>query len=350
MKVISIIAVVLLATFSLTAAVLAVDNNIHPIGQYSTWISAYNASANGDTILIYPSPYEYGPGWNEGGLGKQLTVIGGGFNQDNPDLPTSRINLYVNQAAGVGSVFSGLHITGGVSSSYQAKYVNCRFDANVTLQASNSEMRNCLFNAGLYFGTGWSAASDDFLIHGCTFKSFIQPAARTDATCNNCVFIGNLAHIDTAGNNGLCCYFNNCLFANVDEGTHTLHSGWSSPVDLIFVNCIMETIAINQSYYTFQYCIFEGSSTNISGIGNLQNVDLSLVMEDVNGGDYHLCENSLAEGSGLNGDDIGIYGGNTPFNDLWYLTGLPSITEFTCPIVVDTDGNLNVHIEAQSGN
>ncbi|HNT52348.1 MAG TPA: hypothetical protein PKH19_03020 [Candidatus Syntrophosphaera sp.] len=349
MKVLIFTALSMLAAFPLAAASYTVDNNIRPTGQYSTWISAYNAASNGDTIYIYPSPYDYGPGWNEGGLGKQLTVIGGGFNPDNPSLPSSRINLYVNQASGVGSVFSGLHLYSGVTNTYQAKYVNCRFDSNINLQASNSELQYCWCNGVVYVGIG-TANTNGFLIRGCTLTNVFQPASRTDATCANCVFIGNLAHIDTGGNNNLSCYLKNCLFANSGEGSQTLHGGWGGPVDLHFVNCIMEIIAINASYYDFQYCIFEGSSANISGTGNLQNVDLSTVMEDVNGGDYHLVAGSPAIGAGFNGEDIGIYGGATPFNDLWYLTRLPSITEFTCPPVVDEDGNLNVHIEAQSGN
>ncbi len=350
MKVLAFTALAILAVFPLVAAHFTVDNNIRPIGQYSTWISAYNAAADGDTIYLYPSPYDYGPGWNEGGLGKRLTVIGGGFNPDNPSLPTSRINLYVNQGSGVGSVFSGLHLYGAVTNSYQAKYVNCRFDSFITLQASNSELINCLCNSAVYVGTGGTTTTNGFLIQGCTLQYFIQPASRTDATCSNCVFIGNVTHIDTGGNNNLSCYFTNCLFVNNGEGNQTLHGGYGGPVDLHFVNCIMEIIAINASYYDFQYCIFEGSSANINGTGNQQNVDLSTVMVDVNGGDYHLVAGSPASGTGFNGEDIGIYGGNTPFNDLWYLTSLPSITEFTCPPVVDEDGNLNVHIEAQSGN
>ena len=73
-------------------------------------------------------------------------------------------------------------------------------------------------------------------------------------------------------------------------------------------------------------------------------------MVDVNGGDYHLITGSPAIGAGFNGEDIGIYGGATPFNDLWYLTRLPSITAISCPAVFDEDVNLNVNIEPLRGN
>lgn len=349
MKVFIFTFVAILAAGFLAATTFTLDNNISPVGDHTTWISAYNAASDGDTIYIYPSPIDYGPGWNEGGLGKRLTVIGGGFNPANPDLNTSRINLYVNQEGGAGSIFSGLHIYSAVTSSHQAIYVNCRFDGSVALQASGSELKNCWCGAIVSVGTGASTPTNGFLVQGCTLATNFKPLSQTDAVCSNCVFIGNTTHIETAGNNNLCCYFNNCLFANIDDGTHILQGGWSGPLDLNFVNCIMEIITIN-AYHTFQHCIFEGNSTYITGPGNLQDVDLELVMEDVNGGDYHLITGSPAIGAGLNGEDIGIYGGATPFNDLWYLTRLPSVTEFNCPIVVDENGDLNVHIEAQAGN
>ncbi len=348
MKVFVFTLVALFAASALSAASFTVDNNIRPTGQYNTWISAYNAAADGDTIYIYPSPYDYGPAYNQP-VRKRLTVIGGGFNPANPDLLTSRLSPWVDQTGGAGSVFSGLHVYAAVTSSYQVKYVNCRFDSYVSLQASNSELKHCLCNGAVYVGNG-SADTTGFLIQGCTLTHFFQPTTRSDANCTNCVFIGNLAHVDTGGNNNLSCYLTNCLFVNSGTGNQTLHSGWGSSVDLHFVNCIMETIAINAAYYEFLHCIFEGSSANIGGTGNLQNVDLSLVMEDVNAGDYHLITGSLASGAGFNGEDIGIYGGATPFSDLWYLTRLPSITELSCPSVVDQNGNLNVHIEAQAGN
>lgn len=334
--------IAVLALSSLSATSFTLDNNIRPIGQFSTWITAYNAAADGDTIYIYPSPFDYGPGWNEGSLGKRLTVIGGGFNPANPALITSRITLGVNTAGGAGSIFSGLHITNGVASNQEAHYINCRFENTVNLQAANSELKYCWCVSNVYAG-------NDVHIQGCTIQGSLVPASQSDVTCSNCVFIGNVSHVDTGGNSNASCYLMNCLFANSGDGSHVLFAGWGSPNDLNFVNCIMENITI-YSAQTFSYCIFEGSSLHITDPSNMQNVNLANVMVDVNGGDYHLIPGSLASGAGFGGEDIGIYGGATPFNDLWYLTRLPAITDFTCPIVVDENGLLNVHIEAQAGN
>jgi len=346
MRFIIITCVIILAAGSLAAASFTLDNNIHPTGQYTSWTAAYNAAAEGDTIYVYPSPYNYG----SFDVAKRLTVIGGGVNPANPGLIDSKISLYVGSgsAAGEDCLFSGLQIVNGVTNNYRVKYSNCRFNSWVTLKASNSELYYCWIVGNVIVGDG-STPSNGFLVCGCTIEGYFRPASQTDATCANCVFIGNVNHIDTFVNNQINCYFTNCLYANSGTGSHTLAMVYSSPVSLVFVNCIMGIITIHAGY-TFQYCIFEGSSPNITGPGNQQNVDLAEVMVDVNGGDYHLIPGSLASGTGINGEDIGIYGGGTPFNDLWYLTRLPSITEFTCPIVVDPSGFLNVHIEAQVGN
>lgn len=344
MKAIILIFIAILTAGALAAASFTLDNNIRPIGQYTGWTAAYNAAADGDTIYVYPSPYDYGS-FN---VAKRLTVIGGGFNPANPGLIDSKITLYVQSVTGQDCLFSGLRIVNGVNNYYRVKYTNCVFNASVTLQAANSELSYCKVLGNTTVGSG-STLTNGFFINGCTIEGYFQPASQTDATCSNCLFIGNVNHIDTWFNSQISCYFTNCIFVNRDAGSHTLATIYSSPVSLAFINCIMEIITIH-SGYTFQYCIFEGSSTNITGPGNQQNVDLALVMEDVNGGDYHLIPGSLASGTGLNGEDIGLYGGATPFNDLWYLTRLPSITDFSCPIVVDPNGLLDVHIEAQAGN
>jgi hypothetical protein len=346
MKALLVAAVLYLTAFSLAAASFTLDNNIRPTGQYTSWNAAYSAAADGDTIYVYPSPYDYGS-FN---VAKRLTVVGGGFNPANPGLITSRISLWVSSASGEDCLFSGLDIPNGVNCSYRVKYTNCLFNSWISLAASNSELSFCWLKHNANVGAG-SAPTNGFLITGCTFEGgSFKPASQTDATCSNCVFMGNVAHIDTFINNQIACYFLNCLFVNSGTGNHTLAGVYSSPVSLSFVNCIMEAIDGLAAAFTYQYCIFEGSSANISGPGNQQSVNLANVMEDVNGGDYHLVTGSLASGAGLNGEDIGIYGGDTPFNDLWYLTRLPSITDFDCPAVVDTNGQLNVHIEAQCGN
>ncbi|HNT52960.1 MAG TPA: hypothetical protein PKH19_06125, partial [Candidatus Syntrophosphaera sp.] len=141
----------------------------------------------------------------------------------------------------------------------------------------------------------------------------------------------------------------NCIFVNIGTSAHTLIYSNSAP-GLTFTNCIFEANlnAIPNGAY-IQYSILEGSFAGADPSNQL-NVNLANVLVDVNAGDYHLCAGSLASGTGMNGVDIGIYGGLTPYDDLYYLNFLPTITDFDCPPVTDASDQLNVHVEAQCGN
>ncbi len=342
----SILAVVFVcALITLGAVSFTLDNNIRPIGQYSSWNAAYGAAADGDTIYVYPSPYDYG-NFN---VAKRLTVIGAGLNPADPDYISSKINLCVGSAAGTGCLFSGLHMPTWNTCEYQVEFSHCRFDGQLSVRASNSIVEDCQLFSHLVVGNG-SVVTNGFVISGCSFEGgSLKPASLTDLACYNSLFIGNISHIDLFLNAQVSCYIKNCVFVNSGTGTHALASIWGSPVSLNFVNCIVET-SDNPPAQNYLYCIFEGSSANITDPSNQQNVDLALVMVDVNGGDYHLIPGSLASGTGYDGEDIGLYGGGMPFNDLWYLTRLPSVTELICPPLIDQNGQLNVYIEVQCGN
>ncbi len=163
------------------------------------------------------------------------------------------------------------------------------------------------------------------------------------------MFNGASNHIYCAQNQTTAALYN-CVFLNSGTGNQYLAGATTETASLVFINCIMETMTGIMANFTYQYNIFEGSSANITGPGNQQNVNLATVVVDINGGNYHLVTGSPAIGAGLNGVDIGIYGGTTPFDDLWYLTFLANITDFDCPPIVDQSGNLQLHIEAQCGN
>jgi len=347
MKTLLVGILVIFSCFSLAGTSFTVDNNIRPTGQYSSWNAAYAVAAAGDTIYVYPSPYDYGT-FN---VTKLLTVIGGGLNPDDPEQLTSRINLYLGNgaAAAEGSIFNGLHSFYSVTNDYRVQYQHCQFDGQIHLKASDSVLKDCLFKSHVAIGNS-SVVTGGYLITGCIFQGLsLKPQSNTDLVCYNCLFTDNDYPIDTFVGNQITCYLNNCLFVNSGTGYHALAGILSSPVSLNFINCIIETMSSIPAQ-NFLYCIYEGNSTYITGPGNQQSVNLAEVMVDVNGGDYHLIPGSLASGTGYDGADIGIYGGNNPFNDLWYLTSLPSVTDLICPPVIDPNGQLNVHIEVQCGN
>ncbi len=349
MKHLVILIIALIAISSLSAVIRTVDNNIPSTGQYTTFAAAQTASVDGDTIYVYPSLVSYGTV----SVTKLLTVIGGGVNPANPTLITSKIAPAVSQVGGSNSLFIGLEITNGITNYYPASFSNCIFNSNLTTIRSGSTFTDCLFKSTVYVGDGTNS-TQNVVFTGCTFQDTsyrLYLYSLASCVVYNSIFMGNNYHIYCAQNQTTAAFYNS-VFLNSGTGTQALTVGNTESASLVFTNCIMEILNNSSigSNFVFQYCIYEGSSANITGPGNQQSVNLATVMVNVNGGDYHLITGSPAIGAGQYGVDIGLYGGPTPFDDLWFLTFLANITDFDCPPIVDQSGNLQLHIEAQCGN
>jgi hypothetical protein len=339
--------IALVAMSSLVAVIRTVDNNIPSIGQFTSVMAAHNASADGDSIYVYPSLLSYG----NINTSKRLTVIGGGVNPANPALTTTKLTGYIESAGGTNSRFIGLD-SAGINSNYTASYSNCVFNNNVAALASGSTFTDCLFKGNTSVGNG-STSVLNVMFTGCTFLggSFqINLYSLASSVFYNCVFDSNDNHLYFPQPNATAAFYNS-VFLNSGTGSHTLaYSSNVATASIVFTNCVLENMNGMYANFNYQYSIFEGNSASITGPGNQQGVNLATVMQDINGGDYHLVAGSPAIGAGQYGEDIGIYGGPTPFDDLWYLTFLASITDFDSPPIVDQSGNLQLHIEAQAGN
>ncbi|NLW18730.1 MAG: hypothetical protein GXY81_03480 [Candidatus Cloacimonetes bacterium] len=351
MKKIVLLLVSACAVLSLYAAVLTVDNNIPSIGMYTTFNAAQSAASNGDIIMLYPSTTDYGS-FN---ISKQLTVVGAGSDPAKPDMVTTKFTPMINSVGASGSVFIGLDITytGILYVRYPSTFRNCLFAGSVQVQRDGTVFEDCLFKNSVQVGDG-SISTLNTSFTGCTFDyhySRLQLNNNASAICRNCVFLprSNTAHITCTGTYSTA-FFYHCLFIRPDGGTQTLASSNTSTSNLLFINNIFGNISSVPTNFSYLNNIWEGSPAGITGGYNQMDVDLSGVMIDAYGGNYHYTDDSLALGAGQYQEDIGLYGGDTPFDDFWYLTYLPSIVDFNCPPVINQDGDLNVHIEAKVGN
>lgn len=350
MKPVITLILAIMYAFTLNAVIRTVDNNSPSIGQYSTFAAAFNASSNGDTIYVYPSAIEY----LTSNLTKQLTIVGAGFDPANPLMVTSKISPYTNSIGSPNCKFIGLDFLQGTTLYQTTSIQNCRFNAYLSMLGANSVLEDCQFNNNVYIGNGTLAATN-ITFYGCTFDYAgynLQTYALASCAAFNCILKSNSFHISVVNNNTAAA-FNHCLFLNQSTATASLVTTANTnyqTATYVFLNSIFDLKNNLMGNFTYQYNIFEGSSVNITDPTNQQNVNLATVMVDYQNGDYHLCQDSPAIDAGLNGDDIGLYGGDTPFDDEWYVNKIPSITDFDCPAIVDQNGMLNVHIEAQVGN
>ena len=349
MKTPALILIALAAVFSLSAVIRTVDNHIPSLGQYTNFDTAMAAAAAGDTIYIYPSPNGYSGSY----ITKQLVVIGGGTDPANPALLTSKFTPYVHAVSASNSVFIGLEVDSGTNYLYPVSARNCVFNGGVSILRSGSSFTDCKFKGVVYIGDGSTPAPNNTFT-GCTFmdpsyRVYLSPQAS--GAFYNCLFLGNSYHI-YCSNVQTASAFTNCVFVNSGTGTPYLGGGNTATASLVFTNCIMETLLLSSIYpnFTYQYCIFEQSPPGITGPGNQFGVSMASMMVDVNNGDYHILAGSSADNQGQGGVDIGLYGGPSPFDDLWYLSFLAHIPDFDCPAIVDHNGNLQLHIQARCGS
>jgi hypothetical protein len=331
-----------IAAFSLSATIYRVDNAIPSAAEYSSWATAYAAAAPGDTIYLYPSGLDYG----NLDLYKSLTVIGGGFNPANTTLPGSGgvVRLYDGSA---GTKIVGLKIgTLTINAASVGNHIisNCRVSGTTYLYGEGTQFRDCWFLSAID-----NYAVNTFFVGCFTYGGINHMHVREGASfsMSNCISQGG-THFKLYTNTAMAV-ITNCIFVNIGSSYHYLFVD-NPATGFTFTNCIFEANLNNIPNGAFiQYSILQGSFSGADPSNQL-NVNLDNVLVDVNAGDYHLCLGSLASGTGINGEDIGIYGGPTPYDDYYYLNFLPTITDFYCTPVTDASDQVNIHVEAQCGN
>ena len=351
MKTFIVLTLAAFAVFSLSATIRRVDNNSPSAGDYSNIGAAYTAAAAGDTLYIYPSATSYGSLT----MAKRLIIIGGGFNPGNSTMLTSKASFTLITGS-ANSAFIGLEcqqLNMDYATAGNNTVRNCLLSSSYnTWNSSGNQATDCWIKG--YVNLGASTASNVFV--GCFFyqasgssQNFSVGSAASFA-CNNCIFQSGWLHF-YLNSSDATALITNCIFVNIGAGTHTLsYPNYLYLDGFIFTNCIFESMSNFQSTAQYYYNILENSFGYTGNATNLQNVNMATVMVDVNNGDYHLCAGSVAAGAGQGGVDIGIYGGPAPFDDLYYLNFLPTITDFDCPPITNSTNQLNVHVEAQCGN
>ena len=94
--------------------------------------------------------------------------------------------------------------------------------------------------------------------------------------------------------------------------------------------------------------MYSGDDSELtSGIGNLEQIDMTTVFVDHVNNDFHLLQGSPAYGSGDSDSDMGHYGWLTPYVDSGF-PGLPSILKILAPTTGSQLGGLNIIFDVRS--
>jgi len=304
MKKVIILAVCLtgLTVLNSSAKIWRVNNSGLP-ADFTTIQAAHDASTvlAGDTLHIEPSTVSYGILTST----KKLIIIGPGYflnensgQQANP--ATATIDRFTLNEGSSGTVISGLTIP--------TNYSNIN-TGNITIS------RNNFSNSAIILASDRSYS--DIIISGNYDINYVSQAGIPSSLITN-VFILN--NVITTFN--LDVHFSGTMANNVIMSSNLKLSNF----------IIKNNICLDPQWQA----VFVGNNNTISnnisaatgglptGNGNQNYVSMSDVFVGLSGnshdGQYQLKAGSPAIGTGLSGEDCGIFGGNTPY----HLSGLPA--------------------------
>jgi hypothetical protein len=304
--------------------------------------AAHDAASADDTLLFFPGKY------NVGTATKKLVYIGYGYYTSgidgNPNLqlinaPVGTNSLNVALYAGAsGSIFEGIEQLNAYS--YYKENVN-----DITI-------RRCTGDAGVYNTDG--SICNNWKIMQCD-NMYISRNWIGGVATNLRVENSRITSVNLDGTTLHTGQFNNCYFdgINVDVNNNAIN----------FQNCIFtNTPPSGFTNALFQYCLFAGADAGLSGSHNQFNVQFAngttnmvfvgspniIVGQSVDG-KYKLIAGSPAIGAGLNGVDLGMYGGANPYK----LSGIPPIPAFyklTAPSNNATGNPYTITFSVRSNN
>lgn len=323
----------------LAAATTRSLNNSNPSpGQYLSWTSVADASSDGDTILIQGSMVNY----YTLTVSKRLTIIGPGHNptdKQNQQKAFCDVVLFISGS-------NGSKIIGVQASNMQAYAVDV--DSVSILQ--------CKITDAVYFTY---ANSNHWLIDGCVFTNtgFClrgQGNAVGDMHVRNSIFNGPIYSFNGAfiGYN----YVYNNLFLGSTTYTLQYCSYFYVDNNIFYRSGIQDYANIGTVFTKNVSYNCQGGNTFPNGT-NYENVDPLFVTNIGTGAnfdyatDYHLQPSSPVLTGGVDGTEVGVYGGvgdyqqegigHNPYIQTFNITG---------PTSVNAGDPIQVYIKAKVRN
>lgn len=335
------ISVLALTATPLAAAILTVDNKPGSVAMFNNLQDAYNAAQQDDTIVLAASP----TGYNNLNVYKRLHFRGPGYLLSEngilgTELAGNQANIgltFYNDAllgSSSGSTVAGLKLFASISGSF-SQSISINFDkCDLDLSTDNNTTGVVSIRRSFYrnaTNSNWSSLItlnvSNSIIKGDSHGSF--GGTRGRLTVNNCVVLppNSVSGILTSENTS-------------STVTNTIFS---------FPRNVTESEFLAGYKGNISHCMVVGGSFLPAGNNNINNANLQDVFLAAGSDDarWQLKPASPARGAGLDGVDLGVFGGVQPY----ILSGLPSkprLTRFIAPAVATSASGLRIELEAKS--
>lgn len=341
------------------AKVIRVDNNPGTSADYKKLQEAINSAESGDTIYVVGSPNWYDTNSNgyatDITINRTLTLIGPGyFLGDNSSTQASKHTAKIYRLT-IGEGADNCTIQGfDLNANNNAiLYINKKdvngkegsiVPKNVTIK------RNLINRLEIRYANNTLISQNYFSIN--TYPIYVYQGAANTIIRNNIISSGN-RHVSIYGDNSelINLTIENNTFTNgfyrINNATiqnNIFISGILNDCDNntlnnnLFTSTEEAVSSDNSTANTFNNNIFEAVQANIF-------VEPSPTLDD----HFRLATDSPAIGMGVGGEDLGAYGGPTPYK----LSGLPAIPAIydlnTVGVGTQTEG-MTVEIKAKSHN
>lgn len=336
-----ILAMVSVAGFSATHTV---DNKAGSAAQFADLQTAIDAAQVGDTILVAPSPDGYGSVT----IKKKLTLIGGGYTGLRTDVAYMYLENFNSGSGSSGTYISGFDVgriyfdpdytnrPSGTSASLSGYIIErnqigtlyfTQIAGDENWNFSNITIRNNIITLGLNLGPNSSSSYSDNSYTGLLVSNNIFSGAaitsQVSISTNN-----GVPYIDFYQSTSGVSIQNN-IFINSSYVFEDIRGAVVENNIFYAVNPIPESDYADQD--TLNYSINFNNNITYQTPQDLtanswfavgaNNVDMDPLYVDfpIDGAgfsiehDYHLQAGSPGLGAGVNGEDLGIYGGTYPW-------------------------------------
>jgi len=296
--------------------------------------SAYNAAADGDIITLSPGTFTW-----SGNFVKGITLRGAGIDATEPTYISSGVDMACNE--GLVMVIEGIRFNGEVRVLNQGaeqgtiKFIKNWF-SSLSARASSTYSSDKSVKVRLYNNIINSMYFDyhaypDYLFYNCYVENpRCYNSSETSTTFVNCIINWTNSYADAA----YSLNFYNTIF-NWTWGSYGgTDTNFLLPNTATCYNCL----SINKSTL-FNNLVSGGNNKTTNSAADV----FSAYRKDYTAGEtFSLTDNAKTTYIGTDGTQIGMQGGNYPFN---VTVQYPIITKFGSDSQTSKEGILNVEVE-----
>ena len=325
---------VIFTAFSQQRVILQSNGTATAFGTVNSFVDAYNAAQDGDTIYlpgleyVCPSPFN-----------KRLVVFGTGHDPEATSA-TGRTIITSSNTIVFDPGASGSHLEG----MYIGRHVGFRSNNKV----DNVTFKRVHINGGISIvGTNPENRSENLLITESVFNG-INGQNASNMRVFNSFSNGGLQNLNE--NSWIA---NNIIIDNFYPVSHAYQSHFENNIIITIHSAASYTGVYFSNGNTFRNNIFNKNPTiqdNNTWENNYTNTDPTALFVGYQtpfsyDADYHL--NSPVDFPGTTGDQAGLFGGYHPFKEN-ALPVTPHILNHTIATSADVEGNLQISISVQA--